>query len=44
MTDGFKEELGRGIFSTVYKGVLKSDHGGHVGAKRSEGVVDRYGI
>lgn len=24
--DGFKEELGRGAFATVYKGVLAFDH------------------
>ncbi|KAL5711952.1 non-specific serine/threonine protein kinase [Ranunculus cassubicifolius] len=38
-TDGFKEELGRGAFSTVYKGVLKSDSGLLVAVKRLDNVV-----
>lgn len=40
--DGFKDELGRGAFSTVHKGVLKSDHGGPLDVKRWEGIVDKY--
>lgn len=38
-TDGFKFELGKGAFSTVYKGVLKSDSGRLVAVKRLEKVV-----
>ncbi|KAF5183560.1 G-type lectin S-receptor-like serine/threonine-protein kinase LECRK3 [Thalictrum thalictroides] len=39
-TDGFKEELGRGAFSTVYKGVLKSDSGCLVAVKRKNVVLE----
>ncbi|PIA58553.1 hypothetical protein AQUCO_00500461v1, partial [Aquilegia coerulea] len=38
-TDGFKEQLGMGAFSTVYKGVLKSDTGCLVAVKRLDKVV-----
>ncbi|XP_062016668.1 G-type lectin S-receptor-like serine/threonine-protein kinase LECRK2 [Rosa rugosa] len=33
-TDGFKNELGRGAFATVFKGVLVSDNGKYVAVKR----------
>ncbi|KAL5725668.1 non-specific serine/threonine protein kinase [Ranunculus cassubicifolius] len=38
-TDGFKEELGRGAVSVVYKGVLESDSGRLVAVKRLDRVV-----
>ncbi|KAL5720178.1 non-specific serine/threonine protein kinase [Ranunculus cassubicifolius] len=38
-TGGFKEELGRGAFSAVYKGVLKLDSGLIVAVKRLNNVV-----
>ncbi|XP_073133347.1 G-type lectin S-receptor-like serine/threonine-protein kinase LECRK3 [Henckelia pumila] len=33
-TDGFKEELGRGACSTVYKGSLKNESGGLIAVKK----------
>ncbi|KAK9941303.1 hypothetical protein M0R45_017912 [Rubus argutus] len=33
-TNGFKEELGRGAFATVFKGVLASDNGKCIAVKR----------
>ncbi|PIA58554.1 hypothetical protein AQUCO_00500462v1 [Aquilegia coerulea] len=39
-TDGFKEQLGKGAFSTVYKGELKSDSGCLVAVKRLDKVVE----
>ncbi|KAK9941253.1 hypothetical protein M0R45_017867 [Rubus argutus] len=33
-TDGFKKELGRGAFATVFKGVLVSENGKYVAVKR----------
>ncbi|RWR75560.1 G-type lectin S-receptor-like serine/threonine-protein kinase LECRK3 [Cinnamomum micranthum f. kanehirae] len=38
-THGFKEELGRGAFGTVYKGVLASDSSNIVAVKRLDRVV-----
>ncbi|KAL6187984.1 hypothetical protein ACLB2K_039379 [Fragaria x ananassa] len=38
-TNGFKEELGRGAFATVFKGVLTSDKGKVVAVKRLDTVV-----
>ncbi|GFZ20742.1 receptor-like protein kinase 1 [Actinidia rufa] len=38
-TDGFKEELGRGAFSTVYKGVLNYDDSKAVAVKRLDRMV-----
>uniref|UniRef100_A0A5B7AA86 Receptor-like serine/threonine-protein kinase n=2 Tax=Davidia involucrata TaxID=16924 RepID=A0A5B7AA86_DAVIN len=38
-TDGFKEELGRGAFATVYKGVLKSENGNLVAVKKLDKMV-----
>ncbi|KAM1753130.1 hypothetical protein ACFXTH_005563 [Malus domestica] len=38
-TDGFKEELGRGAFATVYKGVLASENGKYVAVKRLDSMV-----
>ncbi|XP_068309976.1 G-type lectin S-receptor-like serine/threonine-protein kinase LECRK2 [Pyrus communis] len=38
-TEGFKEELGRGGFATVYKGVLASDNGKGVAVKRLDNMV-----
>ena len=38
-TNGFKEELGRGSFSTVYKGTLAHDNGKLVAVKKLEGKV-----
>ncbi|PIA39974.1 hypothetical protein AQUCO_02600431v1, partial [Aquilegia coerulea] len=39
-TDGFKEQLGKGASSTVYKGVLKSDFECLVAVKRLDKVVE----
>ncbi|KAF5196176.1 G-type lectin S-receptor-like serine/threonine-protein kinase, partial [Thalictrum thalictroides] len=41
-TDGFKEQLGKGACSTVYKGVLKSDSGCLIAVKRLDKVVESY--
>jgi hypothetical protein len=38
-TNGFKEELGRGAFATVYKGSLESDDRIHVAVKRLNTMV-----
>ncbi|KAM2522215.1 hypothetical protein PS1_029186 [Malus domestica] len=38
-TEGFKEELGRGGFATVFKGVLASDNGKGVAVKRLDSMV-----
>ncbi|BBH04368.1 receptor-like protein kinase 1 [Prunus dulcis] len=39
-TNGFKEELGRGAFATVFKGVLRSsDNGKYVAVKRLDNMV-----
>ncbi|XVE50636.1 hypothetical protein DITRI_Ditri01bG0179500 [Diplodiscus trichospermus] len=38
-TNGFKEEIGRGAFGTVYKGELPSSYGNHVAAKKLEKFV-----
>ncbi|KAM1855401.1 hypothetical protein ACFX14_005754 [Malus domestica] len=38
-TNGFKEELGRGAFATVFKGVLASEDGKHVAVKRLDTMV-----
>jgi hypothetical protein len=38
-TNGFKEELGRGAFATVYKGSLESDDIIHVAVKRLNNMV-----
>ncbi|XP_062016712.1 G-type lectin S-receptor-like serine/threonine-protein kinase LECRK3 [Rosa rugosa] len=38
-TNGFKEELGRGAFATVFKGVLACDKGKVVAVKRLDTVV-----
>jgi hypothetical protein len=38
-TNGFKEELGRGAFATVYKGVLKSEDRYLVAVKRLNNMV-----
>ncbi|XP_058073449.1 G-type lectin S-receptor-like serine/threonine-protein kinase LECRK2 [Magnolia sinica] len=39
VTDGFKEELGRGSCGTVYKGLLESDRANFVAVKRLDKVV-----
>ncbi|KAF9626018.1 hypothetical protein IFM89_030683 [Coptis chinensis] len=41
VTNGYNEELGKGAFSTVYKGKLKSDSRNFVAVKRLEKVVER---
>nr|XP_028944533.1 G-type lectin S-receptor-like serine/threonine-protein kinase LECRK3 [Malus domestica] len=38
-TNGFKQELGRGAFATVFKGVLASEDGKHVAVKRLDTMV-----
>ncbi|XP_048425925.1 G-type lectin S-receptor-like serine/threonine-protein kinase LECRK1 [Pyrus x bretschneideri] len=38
-TNGFKEELGRGAFATVFKGVLASEDGKPVAVKRLDTMV-----
>ncbi|KAG6630024.1 hypothetical protein CIPAW_14G126200, partial [Carya illinoinensis] len=38
-TDEFKEELGHGAFSTVYKGALQSDRGKPVAVKKLNNIV-----
>ncbi|ONH99251.1 hypothetical protein PRUPE_6G021000 [Prunus persica] len=38
-TNRFKEELGRGAFATVFKGVLASDNGRSVAVKRLDSMV-----
>ncbi|KAF8396078.1 hypothetical protein HHK36_017690 [Tetracentron sinense] len=38
-TDGFKEELGRGAFGIVYKGLLPSDSRNHVAVKKLDKVM-----
>ncbi|KAM5582511.1 G-type lectin S-receptor-like serine/threonine-protein kinase LECRK3 [Rosa sericea] len=38
-TNGFNEELGRGAFATVFKGVLASDTGKYIAVKRLNAVV-----
>ncbi|XP_024156309.1 G-type lectin S-receptor-like serine/threonine-protein kinase LECRK3 [Rosa chinensis] len=38
-TNGFEEELGRGAFATVFKGVLASDNGKFIAVKRLNTVV-----
>ncbi|PRQ35357.1 putative protein kinase RLK-Pelle-SD-2b family [Rosa chinensis] len=38
-TNGFEEELGRGAFATVFKGVLASDNGKFIAVKRLNAVV-----
>ena len=38
-TDGFKEELGRGAFSTVYKGVPLDLTGNHIAVKKLDNMV-----
>ncbi|KAJ9697869.1 hypothetical protein PVL29_007140 [Vitis rotundifolia] len=38
-TDGFKDELGRGAFSTVYKGTLAHDNGQLVAVKKLDRMV-----
>ncbi|KAL6203745.1 hypothetical protein ACLB2K_027444 [Fragaria x ananassa] len=38
-TNGFKEELGRGAFATVFKGILASDGGKFIAVKRLNAVV-----
>ncbi|KAM2046848.1 hypothetical protein ACFX1T_005590 [Malus domestica] len=38
-TNGFMEELGRGSFSTVFKGVLASDNGKCVAVKRLDTMI-----
>jgi tRNA A-37 threonylcarbamoyl transferase component Bud32 len=38
-TNGFKEELGRGSFGTVYKGVLVSGYSKHVAVKKLDKLV-----
>ncbi|KAA8549585.1 hypothetical protein F0562_001397 [Nyssa sinensis] len=38
-TDGFKEELGRGAFAIVYKGVLKDENGNLVAVKKLDKIV-----
>ncbi|KAF6140979.1 hypothetical protein GIB67_000832 [Kingdonia uniflora] len=39
-TDKFKEQLGKGAFSTVYKGILESNPQSLVAVKRLESVVE----
>ncbi|XP_077227659.1 G-type lectin S-receptor-like serine/threonine-protein kinase LECRK3 [Tasmannia lanceolata] len=39
VTDGFKQELGKGAFGTVYKGVLASNAGNLVAVKKLEKLV-----
>ncbi|CAN6693399.1 unnamed protein product [Malus baccata var. baccata] len=38
-TNGFEEELGRGAFATVFKGVLAFEDGKHVAVKRLDTMV-----
>ena len=38
-TDGFKHEIGRGAFATVYKGTLAHDNGDFVAVKRLDRKV-----
>ncbi|XP_077227851.1 G-type lectin S-receptor-like serine/threonine-protein kinase LECRK3 [Tasmannia lanceolata] len=39
ITDGFKQELGRGAFGTVYKGMLVSNAGNLIAVKKLERLV-----
>ncbi|XVE50647.1 hypothetical protein DITRI_Ditri01bG0180300 [Diplodiscus trichospermus] len=39
VTNGFKEEIGRGSFGMVYKGELPSSYGNHVAVKKLENFV-----
>ncbi|XP_077231609.1 G-type lectin S-receptor-like serine/threonine-protein kinase LECRK3 [Tasmannia lanceolata] len=39
ITDGFKQELGRGAFGTVYKGMLVSNAGNFIAVKKLERLV-----
>ncbi|PRQ35339.1 putative protein kinase RLK-Pelle-SD-2b family [Rosa chinensis] len=43
-TNGFKEELGRGAFATVFKGVLASDTGKYIAVKRLNAVVKEHDL
>ncbi|CAN6693394.1 unnamed protein product [Malus baccata var. baccata] len=43
-TNGFKEELGRGAFATVFKGVLGSDEGKCVAIKRSNVMIEEIDL
>ena len=38
-TSGFKEELGKGSFGTVYKGVLASSHNKYVAVRKRDKMV-----
>ncbi|KAM4082230.1 hypothetical protein ACJW30_11G155700 [Castanea mollissima] len=38
-TSGFKEELGRGSFGTVYKGVLVSSHSKYIAVKKLDKMI-----
>nr|POE79310.1 g-type lectin s-receptor-like serine/threonine-protein kinase rlk1 [Quercus suber] len=38
-TSGFKEELGKGSFGTVYKGVLASSHNKYVVVRKLDKMV-----
>ena len=38
-TGGFKEELGKGSFGTVYKGVLTSSHNKYVAVKKLDKMM-----
>ncbi|KAA8549586.1 hypothetical protein F0562_001396 [Nyssa sinensis] len=40
-TDGFKEELGRGSFGTVYKGIIEYEKGNFVAVKKLEKLEKR---
>ncbi|KAM1753134.1 hypothetical protein ACFX12_005760 [Malus domestica] len=43
-TNGFKEELGRGAFATVFKGVLGSDEGKCVAVKRLNVMIEEFDL
>ena len=39
VTGGFKEELGKGSFGTVYKGVLASSHNKYVAVRKLDKMM-----